>query len=396
MRFLFLPLLRCMALSCGVFALSAATTAAPEQNILLKSYAQKFDQYFLEKLEEKGIPGGAYAIIKGDEVIAMKGHGVRAKAGLFPVDEHTVFRLASLSKTFAASLTGKLIEENKFSWEDNISTYVPDFKFKNSHQAQTLKIRHILSHSSGIVPNAYDNLVEANVAFPKIISKFDKVKPICKPGDCYGYQNVIYSLIQPVIEQSTSESYADLMTEKILAPLGMKDSSLGLAPFIDHFNRASPHVRARGKWHTVKVKPGYYNLLPAAGVNASISDMSKWMIAQLGGNPDVLSDELLNNLTSKQIHTRGQTRRREWRKFITDAYYGLGWRIYQFGDDELIYHSGWVSGFRADIAFSKSYNIGLVILLNAESNVINEMSTTFWDEILNGPKPPPRLIAKKK
>ena len=142
------------------------------------------------------------------------------------------------------------------------------------------------------------------------------------------------------------------------------------------------HVKVRGKWKRTKVKQGYYNLLPAAGVNASISDMGKWLIAQMGGNPDILSANVLSTLTEKQIRTKNQTRRREWRNFIKDAHYGLGWRIYQFGGEELIYHSGWVSGFRADISFSQGRDIGLVILLNAESSVINEMSTRFWSEVL--------------
>lgn len=375
MRFLFFGL---------VVSFSFASAAEAQS---LKEYSETFDLYFKKMLEETGIPGGAYAIIRNKKIIAMKGHGVRVRGGIFPINEHTVFRLASLSKTFAASLTAKLIEEKQLTWEENITQYIPSLKFKNSNAAKALSIRHILSHSSGIVPNAYDNLVEANIPFNKIISKFDKIRPICKPGDCYGYQNVIYSLIQPIIEQSTSETYSSLITEKLLKPLKMDDSSLGLEPFVQHYNHASPHVKVRGKWRTAKVKQDYYNLLPAAGVNASISDMTKWLIAQMGGNQDVLSQAVLGTLTQKQIRTKGQTRRKEWRNFIQDAHYGLGWRIYQFGDEELIYHSGWVSGFRADISFSRSKDIGLVILLNAESNAINEMSTRFWSEIL-APKGP--------
>ena len=63
---------------------------------------------------------------------------------------------------------------------------------------------------------------------------------------------------------------------------------------------------------------------------------------------------------------------------LSNAYYGLGWRIYQLGKEQLIYHGGWVSGFRADVAFSLAHDIGIVVLLNAESSRISELTTRFW------------------
>ncbi|MBL4604025.1 MAG: beta-lactamase family protein [Emcibacteraceae bacterium] len=77
-----------------------------------------FEKNFRIKLKENKVPGGAYAIIRGGKVIAMQGLGVRALGSKAPVDENTVFRLASVSKTFAAGLTAQLVEEHKFNWDD--------------------------------------------------------------------------------------------------------------------------------------------------------------------------------------------------------------------------------------------------------------------------------------
>ncbi|MGB5290547.1 MAG: serine hydrolase [Lysobacterales bacterium] len=68
--------------------------------------------------------------------------------------------------------------------------------------------------------------------------------------------------------------------------------------------------------------------------------------------------------------------------FLYSAHYGLGWRIYQLGDEQLVYHGGWVSGFRADVAFSLTHNIGIAVLLNAESSGISELTTRFWQMAL--------------
>ncbi len=62
--------------------------------------------------------------------------------------------------------------------------------------------------------------------------------------------------------------------------------------------------------------------------------------------------------------------------------YSLGWRIYRVSGEDIVYHGGWVEGYVADIAYSKSHRVGLVVLLNAESSVINEISTLFWSQLI--------------
>ena len=94
----------------------------------------------------------------------------------------------------------------------------------------------------------------------------------------------------------------------------------------------------------------------------------------------MLAPALLAELTIPRIKTKKDLRRRYWRKHLTDAHYGYGWRIYQFDGHPIIYHSGWVAGFRADIGYSPELDIGFAILINAESNVINKISSQFWSQ----------------
>jgi beta-lactamase class C len=129
----------------------------------------------------------------------------------------------------------------------------------------------------------------------------------------------------------------------------------------------------------VRVLPNYYRVAPAAGVNASALDMGKWLMAQLGSHPEVLNPEVIATLTRPRVKTKREIYRRHWKKLLTEAHYGLGWRIYQLGEHQIAYHSGWVSGFRADVAWSEEHDLGFAILLNAEANSINELTTTFWE-----------------
>ena len=106
--------------------------------------------------------------------------------------------------------------------------------------------------------------------------------------------------------------------------------------------------------------------------------MGKWVQAQLGSKPDVLPPEMIGKLHQPRVKTRRELYRKQWKTMLSSAHYGLGWRIYQLGDEQLVYHGGWVSGFRADVAFSPQHDIGIVVLLNAESSGISELTTRFW------------------
>ena len=110
-------------------------------------------------------------------------------------------------------------------------------------------------------------------------------------------------------------------------------------------------------------------------------------MAQLGSHPDVIKPEVVNTLTRPRVKTRREKYRRHWKKLLTDAYYGLGWRIYQMGEHQLAYHGGWVSGYRTDIAWSEKHNLGFAILLNEEANSISELTTTFWEMAFTTLKP---------
>ena len=102
-------------------------------------------------------------------------------------------------------------------------------------------------------------------------------------------------------------------------------------------------------------------------------------MAQLGSHPDVIRPEVVDTLTRPRVKTRREKYRLHWKEMLTEAHYGLGWRIYQLGEHRLAYHGGWVSGYRADIAWSEKHNLGFAILLNQEANSINELTTTFWE-----------------
>ncbi|MFA0812732.1 serine hydrolase domain-containing protein [Microbulbifer epialgicus] len=362
-------------------ALLLCGLALPARAVDIDTRAKAFDRYFRQMMAGKSIPGGAYVIVDGNRVVAMDTYGVRIRGKAGKVDRDTVFRLASVSKTFAASMATILEHENRFSWSDKVVNYVPNLSFKTSSLSRQLQVEHLLSHSSGLTPNAYDNYLEDNKPLSKILPKFANIDPRCTPGKCYGYQNVLFSLIEDVIYEATGVSFANQLKQRIFVPLKMQNASVGWESFMASDNRAAPHVQTGSGWRPVKVEKEYYFAAPAAGVNASISDMAQWLKAQMGYYPKVLSPEVIEDMTTERVTTQRHMRHRIWRDYLSHAGYGLGWRLYTIGDDRIIYHGGWVAGFRAAVAYSEKLKIGIAILMNAESRVISDLTANFVIDI---------------
>jgi len=367
--------IRRITLGACLCALIAPVAARPEPKALTADFAD----YFQQRVQEEGVPGAAFAVVTANDILRISATGHTDTTRQQPINENTVFRVASVSKTFAAGLTAVLVDEGAFAWNDRVVDHLPWFRLKGD--ARVLRIQDLVGQSTGLIPHAYDNLIEDGLTMERIVPKLSTLGYICAPGDCYSYQNIVFSLIEPVMEESTQQGYAELMNEKIFQPLDMRDASVGLEPLISDPNHARPHVKSRGQWRTVKVQPNYYRVAPAAGVNASVLDMAKWLMAQLGANPEVLAPEMVRTITDPRVETRRDLRRKHWRDILTDAHYALGWRVYRIGAHELAYHSGWVSGYRADIAWSEEYGLGLAILMNTEGSTISELSTEFWQRV---------------
>ncbi len=343
----------------------------------------QFERFVEDTMQRAQLPGLAVAIVKDNRITYLNGFGVKAIGRSEPVDIHTIFRLASVSKGFAGVLTGILVDQGKLKWDDHVCQYVPNFSLKDSRNTKNLTIRNLLNHTSGLPQHTFTDLVEENMPFEEIISKLNTVPVIAPVGKIYSYQNVVYSLIGEVVKSATGSDYKELVTQLILVPLDMTDASLGKEGFLSSTNRAMPHVRRNGGWTTIDLKETYYNVLPAAGVNASIYDMAQWLRGMMGGAPDVISPCTIQEVTTPSIKTPHERWKHRWHEQLRDASYGLGWRIYDYAGNKLVYHGGWIQGYRTEVGFMPDQKIGVAVLMNFESPVAIEFLPTFFDLYLH-------------
>ena len=329
------------------------------------------------------IPGLAVAIVQNGRVLSARGYGVTDARNGEPVDAHTVFRLASLSKSFAGTVTGMLVNDGVLRWDSRLTDYVPSFRLSSPDAAQQVTVADLLSHRTGLTHNAYDRDLEGNADFHALTMKMATAPMTCAPGECYAYQNVAFSLVGDVVFAATGQFYSEEVARRIFKPLGMHDASYGLEGIEASARWAKPHVRGGGGWVPLMPKPNYYRVAPAAGVNASISDMAQYLIAQTGHRPDVLPAPLLATLHAPLIATPGELRGAAWRRTrLSSAGYALGWRVFDYAGHDLIFHGGAVQGYRGAMALLPDRDLGIAILWNSESALPSGLLPTIIDSAL--------------
>jgi len=329
------------------------------------------------------VTGMAVAVVKDGKVLSQRGLGIADMTSLQPVTTQTAFRLASLSKAFAATLAGLLVDDGYLRWEDKVQDLVPVFELSNSREAPRVTVRDLLSHRVGIPHNSHDLLLERDEPYPMLVYKMRTLPMVCSVGDCYAYQNIAYSLIGDVTFSVTGDFFHHQVEKRIFHPLGMTGATYGRDALEANADYARPHVRRGRNWVAVRPKESYYRVPPAAGVNASISDMTNWMLAHLGHRPDVLSPELLTTLHTPLVSTPGERHGSPWKRMrLQAANYALGWRVYDYGGHTLVFHAGAVQGYRAMIGLLPDQDFGVVILWNCETSVPSGLMPTILDRVL--------------
>jgi beta-lactamase class C len=348
-----------------------------------KAVAKDFASW-MDQIEQSGqISGMAAAIVKDDSVLLQRGIGYADASRGEHVTVDSPFRLASLSKAFASALAAMLVNEGMLDWDTRVAGVLPTFELKNIEASDKLTVRDILSQRVGLPHNTYDRLLEQDEPYEELVDKLRDVPMTCDVGDCYGYQNITFALIGDITYAVSGDFFYHQVEKRIFHPLGMNDATYGRAALEASKDWARPHARRGHAWVPIPIKEAYYHVPAAAGVNASIKDMTQWLIAQMGERPDVLPDKLLATVHTPLVETPSERRATPWRRArLDDAQYALGWRVYDYAGQTLIYHAGAVQGYRSMIAFFPKYRFGAVMLWNCECALPGGLMPMLLDRYL--------------
>ncbi|MFK7772675.1 MAG: serine hydrolase domain-containing protein [Saprospiraceae bacterium] len=353
----------------------------PKKSILTASEQALVDEFTYaveEQYQLKNAPTGmAVAIVKDGKILLQKGFGLKKAGERDSIDKHTVFRIASLSKGFAAVLAAQVVAEKKLRWNSKVKDYIPNFQLIEDSATQILNLKHVLSHSTGLPRHAYGNLIEAGQSMQQMIPRLKEVPLIAAPGRVMAYQNLAYSLVQPMLEKTTKMTYDSLIKQYIYKPLKMVDASIDYESLMQENNIALPHSSRNSL--PMEQQDDYFSVLPAAGVNASIADMAIWVNALLGHHPEVISLKSLKPIYKQNNRLpKNNPWSRNW-DGVTSVGYAMGWRTINYKDQKLIYHGGYLNGYRTEMAFCLEEDIGIVVLSNSFSRFLMQSVPTFFD-----------------
>ena len=309
--------------------------------------------------------GLAVGVVENGRITFLRGYGETLEGSGDPVTPQTVFRWASVSKGVAATMVAKLAEQGKIELQAPVVNYAPDLKLPAGNEYRAT-VADLLSHRLGLYRNAYDNKLEEGQDPSLLRQSLAQLNATCPPGTCWSYQNVAYDASSEMVSRVTGLPYEQAVKQYLFNPIGMSSGSVSLAGLEGSRSWARPHsVGAR----PLPIVDTYYKVPGAGGINSNIKDMSMWMLAQMGEMPDVLDGRLLDTIHAPYVVT--PTERGRLRKFLErlgTAWYGFGWRSYDYAGHRIVGHRGGINGYRSLILFDPQRKSGVVALWNSNTS----------------------------
>ena len=205
------------------------------------------------------VPGLAIAVVQDGRILLTKGYGVRKLGESTPVDERTLFGIASNTKAFTATALGILVEEGKIRWDAPVIDYLPGFAMYDPFVTRELTIRDLLVHRSGLGLGAGDLLWWPTSTYDRkeIARRLRYIKPATSFRSAYAYDNVLYLVAGQVIETVSGQSWEDFVQTRILARVGMTGSTVRHSSAAAGGNVATPQLRETITNVARELLPGY-------------------------------------------------------------------------------------------------------------------------------------------
>ena len=332
-------------------------------------FPSSLDAYVAGAVRTMDLPGAAIAVVKDGRVIVVKGYGVRELGKPDPIDAQTIFDIASVTKGFTSAAIASLVDEGKLSWDVPVRTYLPTLEFPDPYVTANATLRDLLSHRTGLASN---NSPPFSALLPRA-RLLQTVKHFEMAGsfrEQYNYSNVGFTIAGEAAAVVAGTSWEQLITDRLLLPLGMTRTTADFANVAALGNVAVGH----GMYSGVQRPVPHGNIsrittAPAGAVQSSAADLARWMLFQLGDGTwegrRVLSADALIEMHVPHILARTTAGFRTARQVRHFAGYGMGWQVFDFRGQLMLWHSGNGSGQVAYLVMLPDHRLGVAVLVNS-------------------------------
>ena len=308
------------------------------------------------KMREYHVPGVALGILDNG-VLSMRGIGVTNVNEPLPVTPDTVFPIASISKTFAATMMMRLVEQGKVDLKAPVRTYLPDFKVRDENVSRDVTVWNLLTHTAG-----WEGQVSGPERGEDTLRNFTAtVMPdlmqIAPPSAAWSYNNAGFSVSGRVIEAVTGQSINRAIDELIFQPLGLKHAGTTAGDFIVHRFAAGHISRATEAGMIRPFSPSVS--VTAGGVGLCLEDLLSYAKFHLGDGTAPSGERLLTRASLEMMRTT------QLHKQSTDDDIGLGWHLRNVGPLRVAAHGGTLAGHILLLELVPERNFAIGILTNA-------------------------------
>jgi CubicO group peptidase (beta-lactamase class C family) len=372
-----------------------APFADPQRREKLATAFADIDKILSDYARSVHAPGAAWGIVIDGELAHQGTFGVRDVRSKAPVDADTVFRIASMTKSFTAMAILQLRDAGRLSLEDPAERYVPELKDLrySTTDSPRITIRHLLTHSAGFPednPWGDQQLSESEAELSRML--LSGIPFSNAPGVAYEYSNYGFAILGRIVSRVSGRSYDDYVTASILKPLGMSSTTL-------HPSKVAPNRMAIGyrwedeQWKEEPALPhGSFGAM--GGMLTSIRDLSRYVGALLdawpprdGADAGPLSRASLREMQQpwRPSGMRVALDKSTGGPQLTATGYGYGLSVTQTCQYRaLVAHSGGLPGYGSLMRWLPDYGVGIIAFGNvtytgwnsAVASAINRLDRT--------------------
>lgn len=346
------------------------------------------DAYFAKARAAWPVPGFSVAIVKDGAVVLEKGYGVRDVRGTEPVDEHTLYAIASNSKAFTVAALAQQVDAGRLSWDDRVIDHLPWFRLYDPWVTQEMRVRDLLSHRSGLGTFSGDLLWYGTDYSAEEVVRRARYLPQAYPFRAgYGYSNLMFIAAGEVLRAVSGQDWHDYVPEHLFRPLGMTRSRVSTTELDGVDNVATPHKNERGEvlpidWYA------WDAMGSAGGIVSSVHDMSHWLVAQLDGGT-YGGERLFREADQAEwwrVHNPFAVSASYRARYPTTHFrgYGLGWSLADYRGRLVASHGGGYDGMYSQVALVPEERLGVVVLTNAMTGVAPTLVYRVLDAYLGG------------
>jgi CubicO group peptidase (beta-lactamase class C family) len=360
-----------------VFSLSFSGTG-----VYAKDLPPRLAKQFNDIKKKTHIGAVSYALIEGDQIVAVGGLGQKSLQDKTPVTADSVIRVGSITKTFTAIAMMKLVEQNKLKLDQPVKDLLPDIPYQNSYPNSPATFAMMLEHTSGLT-----DFTGKEFNYPTALSlkKAFQVAPEARvarwqPGYHKSYTNVGAGYISAAIEKTTQQDYDTWFNNNILKAMGMKDSQL-------HWSEDLQKKLVAGYDSDLKTRiPYWHTLFRAFGnLNTTARDMSQFLLLMV--NQGMLDKKPFLQASSIQRMESPKTTLAA--KQGLSLGYGLGVRSELFKGHRIYQHGGDADGYISHFGYNKESKRGYIVVINAyKHSILRQYTAALKNWVIEDLKKP--------